>query len=60
MTLGKLSTRSLEMDYMEEELKTIPSNMPKMSTLLPGCQGKNRYANVIPCRWLKIIASQLD
>lgn len=48
MTLSKLSTRSLEMDYLEEELKSIPSNMPKMATLPDGVYAKNRYANVIP------------
>ena len=51
MTLSKLSTRSLEMDYLEEELKGIPSNMPKLASLPEGAQAKNRYANVIPCKW---------
>ena len=50
MTLSKLSTRSLEMDYLEEELKGIPSNMPKLASLPEGAQAKNRYANVIPCK----------
>ncbi|KAF6038152.1 hypothetical protein EB796_003540 [Bugula neritina] len=55
MTLSKLSTRSLEMDYLEEELKSIPSNMPKMCSLPEGAQAKNRYANVIPLESSRVI-----